>query len=121
MDFKQIDKHTPKYYYDIYAQGFKSEDPRMITGALYGLLSAFSNDFNTLCPKLESADKQFVRSVVDYLDRKFTATVRYFRSQGLMGMIPDTGYRKSLLESRADIAAIYGASTVHGSGLILPS
>lgn len=124
MDFKQIDKHTPKYYWDQLGMGFKSEDPRTVSASLYGLLFQFSNDFNMLCPALGTSSRDFVREVVDYLDRKYTATIKYFRQQGLKVAIPDTGYRHSLLDSRPDIAAKYGPEILQGVGMpkfILPN
>lgn len=123
MDFKQIDKHTPKYYWDQLGMGFKSDDPKTVSASLYGLLFQFSNDFNMLCPAINTSSRDFVREVVDYLDRKYTATIHYFWQQGLPIAIPDTGYRHSLLDSRPDIAAAYGPEAPQGVGMpkfILP-
>lgn len=116
MDFKQIDTHTPKYYWDQFGQGFKSNEQKMVHASLYGLLSGFSQDFNTLCPNLALASKEHVRDAVDYLDRKYTATIKYFKQQGMTMPIPEVGYRRSFLESRPDIANIYGPDGVRGSG-----
>lgn len=116
MDFKQIDKHNPKYYWDQFGQGFKSQEQKMVSASLYGVLFGFSKDFDALCPNLALAPKEHVRAVVDYLDRKYTATIKYFKQQGMTMPIPEVGYRRSLLESRPDIASIYGPDGVYGSG-----
>lgn len=116
MDFKKIDTHTPKYYWDQFGQGFKSQEHTMVSASLYGVLLGFSQDFNTLCPNLTLASREYVMDVVDYLDRKYTATIRYFKQQGMQLLIPEVGYRRSFLESRPDIANIYGPDGVQGSG-----
>lgn len=113
MDFKKIDKHTPQYYFNTFKQGFESTDPKTVSATLFGLIFSFSKDFDMLCPNM-NASKDYVRDVVDYLDRKYTATIRYFQQRGLCIGIPDVGYRESFLGSRPDVAARYGAE----SGLI---
>ena len=114
MDFKKIDNHTPQYYFSSFRQGFESTDPKTVSASLFGLLFSFSKDFDLLCPNIANASRDYVRDVVNYLDRKYTATIRYFKQRGLCHEIPDVGYRESLLGSRPDIAARYGAE----SGLI---
>lgn len=124
MDFKKIDTHTPKYYWDQFGQGFKSQEQAMIFASLYGIFLGFSQDFNTLCPNLTMVSREHVRDVVDYLDRKYTATIKYFKQQGMTIPIPEVGYRRSFLDSRPDIASIYGPDGVQGGGftpLLFPS
>lgn len=116
MDFKKFDQHTPHYYYSQFKQAFESDDPKTVSAALFGLLYAFSQDYATLTEgPFATQSRGYVKDVVDYLDRKYTATIRYFHQRGIAQMVPPEGYKASLLGSRPDIAELYGAE----SGLIV--
>lgn len=115
MDFKKLDRHTPEYYFKQYREGFSSKNPQVRFATLFGLLSAFSQDFDMLAQGALAQDHYHVVGVVDYLDRKYTATISYFHANGYCQEIPVTGYKESLLGSREDIARVYMSK----SGIII--
>lgn len=108
IDFKQRDSHTPEFYWKQFGSLFTSQDGKTAMEAFYGFMFMMKQDFDSICPNPKIAGIDFVRQAVDYMDRKYTACIKYFHNHGWAIAVPENGYRRSLFEAFPEIAKIYG-------------